>query len=147
MRRRKVSDRGFQLREKQRARATYGVLERQFRRYYAEAVRCHGVYRLGFADSRAQGRQVVLHGHVTVNGRKAYAPSHVLKVGDVVGWTSRGQRSKYFQMVKEQMAGKSVPSWLSVDADGMTGRVLAQPEIEEIGAKFSQATVVEYYSR
>ena len=164
MRRRKVSDRGFQLREKQRARATYGVLERQFRRYYAEAVRRHGVsgdnllcilemrldnlvYRLGFADSRAQGRQVVLHGHVTVNGRKAYAPSHVLKVGDVVGWTSRGQRSKYFQMVKEQMSGKSVPSWLSVDAEGMTGRVLAQPEIEEIGAKFSQATVVEYYSR
>jgi len=105
------------------------------------------VYRLGFADSRAQGRQVVLHGHVTVNGRKAYAPSHVLKVGDVVGWTSRGQRSNYFQLVKEQMAGKNVPSWLSVDAEGMTGRVLAQPEIEEIGAKFSPATVVEYYSR
>jgi small subunit ribosomal protein S4 len=164
MRRRKVSDRGFQLREKQRARATYGVLERQFRRYYAEAVRRHGVsgdnllrilemrldnlvYRLGFADSRAQGRQVVLHGHVTVNGRKAYAPSHVLRVGDVVGWTPRGQKSNYFEMVKEQMAGKSVPSWLSVDAEGMTGRVLEQPEIEEIGAKFSPATVVEYYSR
>ena len=161
---RKESDRGLQLREKQRARATYGVLERQFRRYYAEAVRRHGVsgdnllrilemrldnlvYRLGFADSRGQGRQVVLHGHITVNGRKARTPSHVLKVGDVVAWTSRGQRSKYFQMVKEQMAGKSVPSWLSVDEEGMTGRVLAQPEIEEIGAKFSPATVVEYYSR
>jgi small subunit ribosomal protein S4 len=164
MRRRKVSDRGLQLREKQRARASYGVLERQFRRYYHEAVRRHGVsgdnllrilemrldnlvYRLGFADSRAQGRQIVLHGHVTVNGRKACVPSHILKVGDVIGWTSRGQRSEYFQMVKEQMAGKSVPSWLSVEAEGMIGRVLAQAEIEEIGARFSPATVVEYYSR
>jgi len=164
MRRRKVSDRGLQLREKQRARAVYGVLERQFRRYYAEAVRRHGVsgdnllrilemrldnvlYRLGFADSRAQGRQVALHGHVTVNGRKSHTPSHVLKVGDVVGWTSRGEKSTYFQNVKEQQASKGVPSWLSVDEANMTGRVLTQPEIEEIGAKFSAATVVEYYSR
>ncbi len=164
MRRRKVSDRGLQLREKQRGRAIYGVLEKQFRRYYAEAVRRRGVsgdnllrilemrldnllFRFGFADSRPQGRQVALHGHVTVNGRKAHTPSHVLKVGDVIGWTSRGQSSQYFQSVKEQLAGKELPSWLSVDEESMTGRVLAQPEIEEIGAKFSAATVVEYYSR
>jgi len=164
MRRRKVSDRGLQLREKQRARAVYGVLERQFRRYYAEAVRRHGVsgdnllrilemrldnllFRLGFAESRAQGRQVVLHEHITVNGRKAHTPSHVLKVGDVIGWTSHGQSTRYFEIVKEQMASKNVPSWLSVEADAMTGRVLAEPEVEEIGAKFSPATVVEYYSR
>ena len=163
-RRRKVSDRGLQLREKQRARAIYGVLEKQFRRYYAEAVRRPGVsgdnllrllelrldnllFRLGFADSRAQGRQVVLHGHITVNGRKAHTPSHVLKVGDVIGWTSRGQNSQYFQIVKEQLASKSPPSWLSVEEEKMIGRVLMQPEIEEIGAKFSSATVVEYYSR
>ncbi|MDO8613348.1 MAG: 30S ribosomal protein S4 [Dehalococcoidia bacterium] len=164
MRRRKVSDRGLQLREKQRARAVYGVLERQFRRYYAEAVRRHGVsgdnllrilemrldnllYRLGFADSRAQGRQVVLHGHITVNGHKVHTPSYVLKVGDVIGWTSQGLSSRYFEIVKDQMASKNIPSWLSVEVDAMTGRVLAQPEIEEIGAKFSPATVVEYYSR
>ena len=164
MRRRKVSDRGLQLREKQRARAVYGVLERQFRRYYAEAVRRPGVsgdnllrilemrldnllFRLGFAESRAQGRQVVLHEHITVNGRKAHTPSHVLKVGDVIGWTSHGQSSRYFEIVKEQLASKNIPSWLSVEADAMTGRVLAQPEVEEIGAKFSPATVVEYYSR
>jgi small subunit ribosomal protein S4 len=164
MRRRKVSDRGLQLREKQRARAVYGVLERQFRRYYAEAVRRHGVsgdnllrilemrldnllYRLGFADSRAQGRQVVLHGHITVNGRKVHTPSYVLKVGDVIGWTSQGLSSRYFEIVKDQMASKNIPSWLSVEVDAMTGRVLAEPEIEEIGAKFSPATVVEYYSR
>lgn len=164
MRRRKVSDRGLQLREKQRARAIYGVLERQFRRYYAEAVRRPGVsgdnllrilemrldnilYRLGLADSRAQGRQVVLHGHITVNGRKAGTPSHVLKVGDVIGWTPRGQRSQYFEMVKEQLPGKEIPSWLSVDVENVAGRIVMQPEIEEIGAKFSPATVVEYYSR
>ena len=163
-RRRKVSDRGLQLREKQRARAIYGVLEKQFRRYYAEAVRRPGVsgdnllrllelrldnliFRLGFADSRAQGRQVVLHEHITVNGRKAHTPSHVLKVGDVIGWTSQGQSSKYYQIVKEQLASKSQPSWLSVEEEKMIGRVLMQPEIEEIGAKFSSATVVEYYSR
>ena len=163
-RRRKVSDRGLQLREKQRARAIYGVLEKQFRRYYAEAVRRPGVsgdnllrllelrldnllFRLGFADSRAQGRQVVLHEHITVNGRKAHTPSHILKVGDVIGWTSQGQSSNYFQIVKEQLASKSPPSWLSVEEEKMIGRVLMQPEIEEIGAKFSSATVVEYYSR
>ena len=163
-RRRKVSDRGLQLREKQRARAIYGVLEKQFRRYYAEAVRRPGVsgdnllrllelrldnliFRLGFADSRAQGRQVVLREHITVNGRKAHTPSHVLKVGDVIGWTSQGQSSKYYEIVKEQLASKSPPSWLSVEEEKMIGRVLMQPEIEEIGAKFSSATVVEYYSR
>ena len=140
------------------------AMEKQFRRYYAEAVRRPGVsgdnllrllelrldnllFRLGFADSRAQGRQVVLHGHITVNDRKAHTPSHVLKVGDVIGWTSRGQNSQYFQIVKEQLASKSPPSWLSVEEEKMIGRVLMQPEIEEIGAKFSSATVVEYYSR
>jgi small subunit ribosomal protein S4 len=164
MRRRKVSDRGLQLREKQRARAVYGVLEKQFRRYYAEAVRRHGVsgdnllrilemrldnllYRLGFADSRAQGRQVALHGHVTVNGRKARTPSQVLKVGDAIAWTPRGEKSKYREMVKEQISAKEIPSWLSVNMEDLTGKVMAEPEIEEIGAKFSAATVVEYYSR
>jgi len=163
-RRRKVSDRGLQLREKQKARAVYGVLERQFRRYYEEAVRRHGVtgetllrtlelrldnaaYRLGFADSRARARQLVLHGHISVNGRKAAIPSQVLKVGDSVAWTNRGQQSEQFNVVKEQLGGKSVPSWLSLEAASMTGRVLALPEVEEIGAKFNPATIVEYYSR
>lgn len=164
LRRRKISDRGLQLREKQKARAIYGVLERQFRRYYAEAVRRHGitgetllrllelrldniVYRLGFADSRAQARQIVLHGHIAVNGRKAAIPSHVLKVGDVIAWTERGKKTKYFQMVKEEIGSKGVPSWLSLDAANMVGRVLAQPEVEEIGPRFNAATIVEYYSR
>ena len=163
-RRRKVSDRGLQLREKQKARAVYGILEAQFSRYYEEAVRRHGitgenllrtlelrldnlVYRLGFADSRAQARQVVLHGHIAVNGRKSAIPSHVLKTGDVVTWTQRGRKSRYFEMVSEQVAGKSVPSWLGLDVPEMVGRVLALPEVPEIETKFSPATIVEYYSR
>jgi small subunit ribosomal protein S4 len=163
-RRRKVSDRGLQLREKQRGRVIYGVLERQFQKYYEEAVRRHGVtgenllrtlelrldnvvFRLGFADSRAQARQVVLHGHIAVNGRKSAIPSHVLKVGDVVSLTQRGSKSEYFKMVGEQIASKSIPSWLSLDTAAMTGRILSLPEVEEIGAKFNPATIVEYYSR
>ncbi len=164
MRRRKISDRGLQLREKQRARAVYGILERQFRRYYAEAVRRPGVtgenlvrllelrldnvvYRLGFADSRDQARQIVVHGQITVNGRKAAIPSHGLKVGDIVGWTERGRKTEHFQIVQEQVAGKTIPSWLSLDAPNMTGRVLALPAMDEVGLKFSPATVVEFYSR
>ena len=163
-RRRKVSDRGLQLREKQRGRVIYGILERQFHRYYEEAVRRHGVtgenllrtlelrldnvgYRLGFADSRPQARQIVLHGHIAVNGRKSAIPSHVLKINDVVSLTQRGSKTEYFKIVSEQIASKSIPSWLNLDAANMTGRIVALPEVEEIGAKFNPATIVEYYSR
>ena len=164
MRRRKVSDRGLQLREKQKARSTYGLLERQFRRYYREAVRRKGmtgedllrilemrldnvVYRLGFADSRNQARQLVLHGHISINGRKADIPSHVIKVNDVIGWTARGAKSGIFPVVREQVTDRSLPSWLSLDSEQMTGLVLSPPTMEDIGAKFDPATVVEYYSR
>jgi len=164
MRRRKVSDRGLQLREKQKARAVYGILERQFSLYYEDAVRRLGVsgenllrtlelrldnvvFRLGLADSRAQARQLVNHGHVTVNGRKAAIPSHVLKIGDAVGWTQRGRNSEYYSALREQIAAKTPPSWLVLDVETMAGRVLALPEMEEIAAKFNPATIVEYYSR
>jgi small subunit ribosomal protein S4 len=163
-RRRKVSDRGLQLREKQRARAIYGILERQFSNYYELAAKRHGVtgetllqtlelrldnvvYRVGFADSRAQARQIALHGHIAVNGRKSAIPSHVLKVNDVISLTQRGNKSEYFKNVSEQIASKSIPSWLSLDVANMTGRILALPQVEEIGAKFNPATIVEYYSR
>ncbi len=163
-RRRKVSDRGLQLREKQRARAIYGILERQFRNYYEMAVKRHGVtgenllrtlelrldnvvYRLGFADSRPQARQLVLHGHVTVNGRKSAIPSHVLKPGDGLGLTSRGRKSEYFQTVAENISSKQVPTWLEMDPAQLTGKIVSAPEVEEIGAKFNPATIVEYYSR
>jgi small subunit ribosomal protein S4 len=164
MRRRKVSDRSLQLREKQKARSTYGLLERQFRRYYREAVRRKGitgenllrilemrldnvVYRLGFADSRKQARQLALHGHISINGRKADIPSHVIKVNDVIGWTARGAKSEIFKAVREQVTDRSLPSWLSLDSEQMTGMVLSPPTMEDIGAKFDPAIVVEYYSR
>ena len=163
-RRRKISDRGLQLREKQKGRAVYGLLERQFHNYYKQAVKRHGVtgqnllrtlelrldstiFRLGFADSRAQARQIVMHGHIAVNDRKSNIPSHVLKVGDEVSLTSRGARSEYFNIVKENLGSKEVAPWLSVDAANLKGRVVTLPELEEIGAKFNQATIVEYYSR
>jgi small subunit ribosomal protein S4 len=164
MRRRKVSDRGLQLREKQKARASYGVLERQFRRYYEEAVRKVGitgdnllrilelrldnvVYRLGFADSRAQARQLVRHGHISLNGRKADIPSHVVKLNDVIAWTPRGVKSEFYAIAQEQAKGRTIPSWLALEAEKMTGRVLAAPVSEDIGAKFDPATIVEFYSR
>jgi len=163
MRRRKVSDRGLQLREKQKARASYGILERQFRRYYEQAVRRTGitgdnllrilelrldnvVYRLGFADSRAQARQLVRHGHISLNGRKADVPSHVVKLNDVIAWTARGAGSEFYAVAQEQVKGRTLPSWLTMDAE-MTGRVLTAPVTEELGAKFDPATIVEFYSR
>jgi small subunit ribosomal protein S4 len=164
MRRRKVSDRGLQLREKQKARASYGVLERQFRRYYEQAVRRTGitgdnllrilelrldnvVYRLGFAESRAQARQLVRHGQISLNGHKADIPSHVVKLDDIIAWTARGAKSEFFAVAKEQIKGRTAPSWLALDAEQMTGRVLLAPVTEEIGAKFDPATIVEFYSR
>ncbi|MCH8050793.1 MAG: 30S ribosomal protein S4 [Chloroflexi bacterium] len=163
-RRRKISDRGLQWREKQKARAIYGVLESQFRKYYEDAARRPGVtgetllrtlelrldnviYRLGFADSRQQARQVASHGLFAVNGRRTTIPSHILKPGDAVSWSPRGEKSEYFKLVSEKVASKEIPSWVSRDDTAMTGKVNELPDMEEIGAKFSAATIVEYYSR
>jgi small subunit ribosomal protein S4 len=163
-RRRRISDRAVQLREKQKARFTYGILERQFRRYYAEAVRRPGVtgdnllrlletrldnviYRLGLADSRSQARQVVRHGHIMVNGRKASIPSAHVKVNDIVGWSQRGKKSEYYKVVEETAKSKEVPSWLARDEDTLTGRVLRLPEAVDAGAPFDPLVIVEYYSR
>jgi small subunit ribosomal protein S4 len=163
-RRRKVSDRGLQWREKQKARAVYGILESQFRKYYEDAVRRPDVtgdtllrtlelradnvaYRLGFADSRQQARQLVSHGMMSVNGRKITIPSRILKPGDSLAWTGRGRTSEYFKLVSENVSSKTLPSWLLRDTAAMSGKVEQLPEIEEIGAKFNPATIVEYYSR
>jgi small subunit ribosomal protein S4 len=164
-RRRKISDRGLQLREKQRARAAYGVLERQFVRYYKEAVRRPGVsgenlvrlletrldnavYRLGLADSRNQARQVVRHGMIAVNGRKLDIPSAHLKEGDTVGFTPRGLRSEYFKIVQETIKSKNPPSWLSLDAASVTGRVVAPPSVAQGETHlFNENVIIEYYSR
>ena len=163
-RRRRVSDRSLQLREKQRARFTYGIMESQFRRYYREAIRRSGVtgenlvrlleqrldnvvYRLGFADSRAQARQIVRHGHISLNGRVTDIPSCSLRIGDVVAWSPKGERTELIGMRRDNLQSKEVPDWLGVDAASMTGRVLALPDVAQVGAKFDPAVIVEFYSR
>lgn len=163
-RRRKVSDRGLQLREKQKARFAYGVLERQFRRYYEEAARRPGVtgenlvrilesrldnvvHRLGFADSRDQARQLVNHGHITLNGRKTDIPSARVKVGDVISFSERGRKTEYFKILQESMRNVSPPAWLSLDPATMSGRVLALPTRADGDKTFNENVIVEYYSR
>lgn len=163
-RRRKVSDRGLQLREKQRARVTYGVLEKQFVRYYKEAIRRPGVsgenlvrlletrldnvvYRLGLADSRNQARQVVRHGLISLNGGKLDVPSAHVKEGDVIGFTDRGRRSEYYKITQETIRTKTPPSWLSLDAAAMTGKVIGVPSLADAETKFNENVIIEWYSR
>lgn len=164
-RRRKISDRGLQLREKQRARATYGVLEKQFVRYYKEAIRRPGVsgenlvrllegrldnvvYRLGLADSRSQARQIVRHGLIAVNGRKLNIPSAQVKEGDTISFTPRGQRSEYSKIVQETMKSKTPPSWLSLDPATMSGKVLGPPTVAQGESHvFNEHVIIEFYSR
>jgi small subunit ribosomal protein S4 len=163
-RRRKFSEYALQLREKQKARNIYGVLERQFRRHFEDAERLPGmtghnllrilesrldnvVYRLGFADSRAQSRQIVRHGHFTLNGRRTDIPSARVKAGDVIAVHQSSRAGEYFQMVRDTMTRKNVPGWLSVDPANLAGRVLALPNREDIETQVNEALVVEYYSR
>jgi len=162
--RQKVSDRGLQLKEKQKARYTYGVLERQFRRFFDEAVRLPGVtgenllillerrldnvvYRLGFATSRAQARQLVRHGHFMVNGHKTDIPSFLVKPADVIQWCESSKRTGYYKRLAEVSKGFTTPSWLSLDPQTLEGRVLTFPTRADIEVKLNEKAIVEYYSR
>jgi len=163
-RRRRVSDRGLQLAEKQKARYTYGILERQFRRVFIEAERQSGVtgenlvvllerrldnvvYRLGFADSRAQARQIVLHGHIMLNGRRTNIPSCLVKEGDTITWREQSTSTVYHKEVYENIGSKAVPNWLGLDRESLAGQVLSLPMPDDAGAKFDGKSIVEYYSR
>jgi len=163
-RRSRMSSYAMQLREKQKARRIYGVLERQFRRYFREAERRKGltganlliilesrldnvVYRLGFADSRAQARQLVRHGHFNLNGRRADIPSMLVKPGDVISVREKSKRLTYFKNLAKELGRKPVPDWLSLDPVTMTGRVLRLPTREEIDVPVREQLIVEYYSR
>ena len=158
------SERGLQLREKQKVRFSYGVLERQFRRFFVEAKKGPSktgenllillerrldnvIYRLGFADSRAQARQIVRHGHIMVNGRKTDIPSFLVKSGDVVRWRETSTKTEYYKRVTEEIEEKLIPNWLSLDKESMTGRVLNLPGKDDIEAGFNEKAIVEYYSR
>jgi small subunit ribosomal protein S4 len=163
-RRRKESDYALQLRAKQKAKRTYGMLERDFRRYFREALRHRGmtglnllimlesrldnvVYRLGFSASRPQARQLVGHGHVDVNGSKVDIPSYLVQPGDVIAVHSSSQQKTFFRDLALDLEHRAVPEWLSRDDESMSGRVLALPERKDIDVSIEEQLIVEYYSR
>lgn len=163
-RRRRTSDYLRQLREKQKARRIYGVLERQFRRYFREAERRTGltgenllillesrldnvVYRLGFADSRAQARQLVQHGHFVVNGRRTNIPSYIVRPQDMITVREASRKRTYFKERAQKLDEGTVLDWLSLDAGTMTARVLNSPAREDIAVRLEEQLIVEYYSR
>ena len=162
--RRKESDYGLQLRAKQRARRVYGVYERQFRRYFERAQRQRGltgvnllillesrldnvVFRLGFADSRAQARQLVRHGHFDINDRKTNVPSYLVKAGDVVSVREYSRDNVYFKDVGDSLDGGKVPGWLNLDPASLQATVVAAPTREDIDVSLDEQLIVEYYSR
>ena len=163
-RRRRVSDRGIQLREKQKARYSYGVMEGQFRRYMEQAFKKPGVtgqyllellerrldnavFRLGFAESRRQARQLVLHGHFTVNGRKTNIPSYMLRPGEVIAWKESHKQREFFQVLTRDIPRRPVPQWLSLDTSTMTGSVSSIPTEQDLESAIDTRLIVEYYSR
>jgi small subunit ribosomal protein S4 len=163
--RRKVSDYGRQLREKQKVRRIYGVYERQFRRYFRQAVQAKGmtgtallqllerrldnvVYRMGLASSRAQARQLVTHGHIMVNGHKVDIASYSVRPGDEITVKERSRKSPYFKDLAEDFGKKQTPpKWLNVNTDDMSATVVALPEREDIDITINEQLIVEFYSR
>jgi small subunit ribosomal protein S4 len=155
---------GLQLREKQRVKRIYGVLENQFRRYFETADRQRGitgetllqllerrldnaVYRLGFASSRPQARQLVKHGHFLVNGKKVDIPSYQLRQGDVVSIRQTSEKNPAILHAIEEVKGRGVPDWLAVDAAAGTGRVVSLPTREQINLPVQEQLIVELYSK
>ena len=164
-RRRRASEWAVQLREKQKARFTYGVLERQFRKYFEMAREQPGVtgdlllqilerrldnvvYRLSFVDSRRQGRQLVNHGHIAVNGKRVDIPSYLVRPSDTITWTrANGSLPKFVQLLTEGLPKRPVPSWLSLDVASVTGQVVSPPEVSEVDTSIESRLIVEFYSR
>ena len=159
---RKVSEYGLQLREKQKAKRFYGVPETQFRNLFEKAAKKQGktgenlmifletrldnvVFRLGFAASRKEARQLVTHGHFTINGKKADIPSMEVKAGDVIKVKERSVSSPKFKEIKEMSI--TVPSWMTVDVDKLEGKVVAMPRREDIDTPIAEHLIVELYSK
>ena len=161
--RKKVSEYGLQLREKQKTKRIYGVQEGQFRKYYEMADRMKGitgenmlsllerrldnvVYRLGFAATRLQARQLVSHAHFSVNGKKVDIPSYIVKAGDVIAVRENRAKNKYFEQVKTAKAG-NLPKWLEGDLEKLEGKVLELPKREDIDTQIAEHMIVELYSK
>jgi small subunit ribosomal protein S4 len=162
--RKKVSEYGIQLREKQKVRRVYGVLEKQFHGYFEKADRQKGitgenllvllerrldnvVFRLGMAGNRIQARQLVRHGHFDVNGKRVDIPSFLVKAGDVVSIREKSRKSPLFKEIAEDMTRKNPPAWAEITAADLSGRVLRYPTREEIDVPVEEHLIVELYSR
>jgi len=160
----KLSDYGLQLREKQKTRRIYGVRERQFHNYVVEALRQRGVtgenllrlletrldnmvYRAGFASSRSQGRELVNHGHFTVNGRRVNIPSFIVKPGDIVEVAEPSRSLSVIRSAVESAGGRSAPGWLSLDTNALKARVETLPTRDDIDTDVEESLIVEFYSR
>ncbi len=161
----KIVGYGLQLREKQKVRRVYGVLERQFRSGYEKAALQKGItgenlmsalerrldsviYRMGFGTSRAQARQVVRHGHIEVNGRKCNIPSALVKVGDVVKVRETSKNNPTILAARDATAHAPAPNWIDVDRDGLTGRITALPQRSElVQIQMNEQLIVELYSK
>lgn len=162
--RKKVSEYGLQLREKQKVRRFYGLLEKQFHNYFKEADRQRGVtgenllsllerrldnvvYRLGLAGSRPEARQLVLHGHIEVNGKKLNIPSYQVNIGEEITVKEKSKASPKFKEIAEAAAHKTPPAWLEIDKENLKGRVVAMPSREDIDIEVTEHLIVELYSR
>ena len=162
--RHKESDFALQLREKQKVRRFYGVQERQFRRYFRSAQRVKGmtgvtllitlerrldnvVYRLGLADSRPQARQLVRHGHFTLNGRNHNVPSYLVEIGDVLAVRESSRSNGYFKSMADRLGQRAVPEWLQFDETRLVGHVIGTPDRQAIEVPLKEQLIVEYYSR
>ena len=163
-RRQRLMGYGLQLREKQKVKRMYGVLERQFRRYFEEADRQKGVtgetllqllerrldnvvYRLGFAASRPQARQLVRHGHFTVNGRRADIPSFSVRAGDVVAVRASSAKNPAIVYAMEEVKGRGIPEWLQLDGQALSGRLTAAPTRDQLNLPVQEQLIVELYSK
>ena len=160
----KVSEYGMQLKEKQKAKFIYGVLEKQFRGYYEKAKIMQGVtgenllrllerridnvvFRLGFANTRRQARQIVRHGHITVNGKRLDIPSALVSVGDVIAVAEKSTTNALFKEIKESQNNLSAPAWLETDQEKLTGKVERFPSRDDIDVPVNEQAIVELYSR
>ncbi len=162
--RRKQSNYGVQLREKQKVRRAYGIMEKQFAQYYEKASNMRGItgdnmlslierrldnaaYRLNFGESRPMARQMVTHGHILVNGKKVDIASYEIKLGDVISVRDASKDVPFFKTLREQGAKRSIPQWLELDAENLSGKVVALPKREDIDLTIEEHLIVEYYSR
>ena len=163
-RRTKKSEYGTQLTEKQKVKFVYGILEKQFRMYYEKAERMNGntgeillslverrldnvVYRLGFASTRREARQLVNHGHYTVNGKSVNIPSYLVKTGDVIAVSEKSCSNNRFKKLKEDDAFVAAPKWLDRDKNTLSGKVLALPARDDIDFEIAEHLIVELYSK